>query len=97
MGKQGFVYILASRRNGTLYIGVTSNLIHRIWQHKEDLVEGFTKRYHVKMLVWYEGCDDIAGAILREKQCFSIGSRTCNLRTDRFRRMTSGGFRLLPE
>ena len=52
--KQPCVYILASRRNGTLYVGVTSDLIKRVWEHKSDLVEGFTKRYSVHTLVWYE-------------------------------------------
>ena len=54
MTKQPAVYILASRRNGTLYIGVTSDLIQRIWQHKNELVEGFTNQYQVHMLVYYE-------------------------------------------
>jgi putative endonuclease len=62
------VYILASRRYGTLYIGVTSNLVQRVWQHKEGLVEGFTKEYGVKNLVYYEVCDNMHGAITREKQ-----------------------------
>ena len=65
---QPCVYILASKRNGTLYVGVTSDLPKRIWQHKNDLVEGFTKRYTVHDLVWYELADDMASAILREKQ-----------------------------
>lgn len=52
--KSPAVYILASQRNGTLYIGVTSNLVQRIWQHREGVVEGFTQQYGVKMLVWYE-------------------------------------------
>ncbi|NOU39894.1 MAG: GIY-YIG nuclease family protein [Methylotenera sp.] len=65
---QPCVYILASKRNGTLYIGVTSDLIKRVWQHKNDLVEGFTKKYKVHDLVWYELVDDMASAILREKQ-----------------------------
>ena len=52
--KQPCVYILASRPNGTLYIGVTSDLLTRVWQHKEGLVEGFSKRYGVKLLVYYE-------------------------------------------
>ena len=65
--KQPAVYILASERNGTLYIGVTSNLPQRIWQHREGLVEGFTKRYSVKMLVWYEMHESIESAIMREK------------------------------
>ena len=51
MGKQPSVYILASKRNGTLYIGVTGDIIRRIWEHRNDLVEGFTKRYHVHLLV----------------------------------------------
>ena len=68
MSKQGFVYILANRRNGTLYVGVTSNLVQRVWQHKEGLADGFTKKYGVKSLVWFQQCDEIAGAIEREKQ-----------------------------
>jgi putative endonuclease len=61
------VYILASRRNGTLYIGVTSDLIKRVWQHKNDVVEGFTKQYGVHMLVWYEPHETMESAIQREK------------------------------
>ena len=61
------VYILASRPNGTLYIGITSNLVQRIWQHKSDFVEGFTKRYRVHRLVWYEVHESMESAILREK------------------------------
>lgn len=61
------VYILASKPNGTLYIGVTSNLIQRVWQHKNDLVEGFTKRYGVHRLVWYEAHESMESAITREK------------------------------
>ena len=61
------VYILASKPNGALYIGVTSNLPQRIWQHKNDLVGGFTKRYHVHTLVWYEIHESIEAAITREK------------------------------
>lgn len=68
MKKGGFVYSLASSRNGALYIGVTSNLAQRIYQHKEHLVDGFTKRYDVINLVWYEQHDTIESAILREKQ-----------------------------
>ena len=63
-----YVYMLASRRNGTLYIGVSNDVIHRTWQHKNDLVEGFTKKYGVHILVWYEVYDDINAAIAREKQ-----------------------------
>ena len=61
------VYILASKQNGTLYVGVTSNLARRIWEHKNDRVEGFTKRYGVHKLVWYEAHAAMASAIAREK------------------------------
>mgnify|MGYP000870881037 FL=1 len=61
------VYILASKRNGTLYVGVTSNLIQRVWQHRNDQVEGFTKRYKVHTLVWYEQHETMESAIAREK------------------------------
>jgi len=61
------VYILASRRNGTLYTGVTSSLAERIWQHKNDVTEGFTKRHGVHLLVWYELYDTMESAIRREK------------------------------
>jgi putative endonuclease len=63
-----FVYILASRRNGTLYIGVSNDVMRRTWEHKNDLVEGFTKKYGVHILVWYEFHDDISAAIAREKR-----------------------------
>ncbi|MGV8057487.1 MAG: GIY-YIG nuclease family protein [Smithellaceae bacterium] len=66
-GQQPVVYILASKRNGTLYIGVTSNLIKRIWEHKNNLVKGFTKRYSVHNLVWYKLHENMESAILREK------------------------------
>jgi putative endonuclease len=62
------VYILASRRNGTLYVGVTSNLVKRVWEHKKDLVGGFTKKYGVHLLVYYERFDTMPEAIRREKQ-----------------------------
>ncbi len=68
MTKQPYVYILASKRNGTLYTGVTSNLIQRIWQHKNNQVEGFTKKYHVHILVFYEQHEMMNAAITREKQ-----------------------------
>ena len=68
MDKQGYVYILAAKPNGTLYIGVASNLVARVWQHREKLVEGFTKKYAVDRLVWFESCDSIVSAIAREKQ-----------------------------
>jgi putative endonuclease len=67
MCKQPAVYILASKRNGTLYIGVTSNLIKRIWEHKNNLAKGFTERYNVHNWVWYELHDNMESAILREK------------------------------
>jgi putative endonuclease len=65
--KTSFVYILASERNGTLYVGVTSDLAARGWQHKQKAVAGFTKKYAVDRLVYYEVYDDIAEAIKREK------------------------------
>nr|WP_298132930.1 GIY-YIG nuclease family protein [uncultured Pseudoxanthomonas sp.] len=61
------VYILASQRNGTLYIGVTSDLDSRVWQHKNDQVSGFTRRYRVHTLVWYEAHETMPSAIAREK------------------------------
>ena len=67
MNKQPAVYILASKRNGTLYIGVTSDLAKRIWEHKNNMAEGFTKRYGVHRLVWYEVHETMGSAIRREK------------------------------
>lgn len=67
MAKQPCVYLLASRKNGTLYVGVTSDLPRRVWQHQHDDVEGFTKRYGVYNLVWYELHETMASAIAREK------------------------------
>ena len=61
------MYILASKRNGTLYTGVTSNLIKRVWEHKNHLVDGFTKKYGVHTLVWYEVHETTESAIRREK------------------------------
>jgi putative endonuclease len=66
--KQYFVYILASKRNGTLYIGVTNNLIKRVYEHKTDLVDGFTKKYRVHNLIYYEIYNSIDDAIVREKR-----------------------------
>jgi putative endonuclease len=66
--KQPAVYILASKRNGTLYIGVTSDLVQRVWQHKNNVIDGFTKKYGVHTLVYYEWYDDMESAILREKR-----------------------------
>ncbi|QWF14814.1 GIY-YIG nuclease family protein [Lysobacter capsici] len=62
------VYILASAKNGTLYIGVTSNLVQRIWQHREHLAKGFTEHYDVDRLVWYEQHENMESAIVREKR-----------------------------
>jgi putative endonuclease len=64
----GYVYIMASRRNGTLYIGATSDLVKRVWEHRNALVEGFTKKYGCKFLVWYAATDDLQAARLRELQ-----------------------------
>ena len=68
MNKQPAVYILASKKNGTLYIGVTSNLVKRIWEHKNNIVEGFTDRYGIHQLVWYELHETMESAIVREKR-----------------------------
>ena len=68
MNKQYYVYILASKKNGTLYIGVTSDLIKRVYEHKNDLTEGFTKKYGVHKLVHFEATNDVTAAITREKQ-----------------------------
>ncbi len=67
MAKQPCVYILASKRNGTLYTGVTSNLRKRIWEHKNDQIEGFTRKYKVHILVWYEIHETMESAITKEK------------------------------
>lgn len=68
MEKRPCVYILASQRNGTLYTGVTSDLIKRVWQHKNKIHEGFTTKYNVHMLVYYEAHQTMPAAITREKQ-----------------------------
>ena len=68
MEKQSYVYMLSSTRYGTLYVGVTSDLIRRVWQHREGLADGFTKKYGVKTLVWFEAHQDILEAIKREKR-----------------------------
>ena len=68
MTKQPAVYILTSKRNGTLYIGVTSNLVKRVWEHKKDQVEGFTSKYKIHTLVWYELHDTMKSALVREKR-----------------------------
>lgn len=66
--RQPCVYILASKRNGTLYIGVTSDLVKRVWEHKNNLVDGFTKKYGVHQLMYFEMHEDMESAIQREKQ-----------------------------
>lgn len=63
-----YVYIITNKRNGTLYVGVTADLQKRVWEHKEGIVEGFSKKYGLNILVWYEVHDDISEAIKREKQ-----------------------------
>lgn len=66
--KTYYVYILASKRNGTLYIGVTNNLKRRVYEHKEKIIEGFTKTYNVGMLVWHESTENVEAALTKEKQ-----------------------------
>ncbi len=68
MGKQYYVYMPASGRNGTLYTGVTNDILGRVWEHKNGVVEEFTKEYGVHILVWYEVHNDVEAAIAREKQ-----------------------------
>ncbi len=65
---QSYVYLLTNQPRGTLYLGVTSDLIKRVWQHREKLVEGFSSKYHLDHLVWYEVHEDITEATKREKQ-----------------------------
>ena len=72
------VYMMASERNGTLYVGVTADLSRRVFEHREGVQDGFTKRYGCKRLVWYERYDLIVDAILREKQ-IKAGSRRAKL------------------
>jgi putative endonuclease len=79
MHKQSYVYIMASKRNGTLYTGVTSDLIKRVYEHKNNAKPGFTERYNVKNLVYYEIHDSILSAIEREKQ-IKAGSRMKKLK-----------------
>ncbi len=66
--KQSYVYIMANKRNGTIYIGVTSDLVGRVAQHKQNLVKSFSKKYQIHLLVYYETSEDIQSAIAREKQ-----------------------------
>lgn len=77
--RQPAVYIMASKKNGTIYTGVTSNLPKRVYEHKNSLVDGFTKKYGCKILVFYEGHETMESAILREKQ-IKAGSRKKKLK-----------------
>ncbi|MEO0440700.1 MAG: GIY-YIG nuclease family protein [Pseudomonadota bacterium] len=72
--KRPAVYIMANKRNGTLYTGVTSSLPQRVWQHREGVADGFSKRHGCKLLVWYEAYETMESAITREKQ-IKAGSR----------------------
>ena len=76
---QPCVYMMASGRNGTLYIGVTSDLLSRVWQHKNNVVEGFTKKYEAHQLIWYEPHESMDSAISREK-ALKKWNRTWKLR-----------------
>ena len=66
--KDAYVYMMASKKNGTLYVGVTSDLVKRVYEHKQGIVDGFTKKYDIHQLVWYEYHAAISEAILRERQ-----------------------------
>ena len=76
--KRPAIYMMANRRNGALYVGVTSNIGQRVWQHREGVIDGFTKRYGCKLLVWFEVAETMDAAILREKQ-IKGGSRAKKL------------------
>ena len=75
----GYIYIMASGRNGTLYIGVTSDLVKRAWEHRNGVIAGFTREHGCKLLVWYEVHEDLQQARLRELQ-MKKWKRLCNLR-----------------
>ena len=77
--KEYYVYILASKKNGTLYVGVTNDLVKRVYMHKQDYVEGFTKKYSIHKLVYYEITNDINSAIKREK-CLKKWNRDWKIR-----------------
>jgi putative endonuclease len=68
MESRGFVYIMASARNGTIYLGSTNNLLRRAWEHRNNIVEGFTHRYSCKLLVWFEAHETLESARFREQQ-----------------------------
>jgi putative endonuclease len=72
------IYIMANERNGTIYVGVTSNLPRRAWEHREGTIDGFTKRYGCKLLVWFQAAETMDAAIGREKQ-IKAGSRAKKL------------------
>jgi putative endonuclease len=76
--KTGYIYILSNKRNGTLYTGVSNNLMQSVWQHTKHLVDGFTKKYDASRLVYFETYDDIQNAIAREKQ-IKAWNRKCKL------------------
>lgn len=78
MPRRGYVYIVTNKRNTTLYAGVTSDLVKRVYEHRAEFVDGFTKRYKLTKLVYYEICDEIETAIVREKQ-IKGGSRAKKL------------------
>jgi len=68
MAKQFYVYLLTNKRNGTLYVGITSNLVQRVWQHKNNITKGFTEKYNISYLVYFEIHSSAENAISREKQ-----------------------------
>ena len=78
MGRQAYIYIMTNEGHSTLYTGVTSDLVKRVYEHREKLAEGFTKRYNLTKLVYYEVFDEIENAIIREKQ-IKAGSRSKKL------------------
>lgn len=74
-GKRGYIYIMTSTNHGVLYTGVTNDLLRRVYEHKQGINEGFSKRYHAHILVYYEGYSDIKDAIIREKQLKNWGRK----------------------
>ena len=92
--KSSYVYIMTNKKDGTLYVGVTSDLIKRVYEHKNGLCDGFTKKYGLKTLVYYEECEEITAAIAREKQ-LKAGSR--KRKVDLIESMNSNWLDLYPE
>src|SRR5579883_3399292 len=92
--KSGYVYMLSNRYRSTFYIGVTSDLIKRIWQHREKVIEGFSKRYNLTRLVWYEMHDTIESAIMTEKK---LKNRERGLKIAVIERMNPDWLDLYPE